>query len=119
MTAGTQAYTATSVNTDVTITEAALAMNRYPDPASTALVAERAEVIELPLDAAHLSSDRLRGRVARARWVLLDTNGEDPATGRPYWREADSPRVIGVLEREGFRVTYAAQGVYLLVAGQG
>lgn len=88
-------------------------------PSSTALVAERAEVIELPLDAAHLSSDRLRGRVARARWVLLDTNGEDPATGRPYWREADSPRVIGVLEREGFLVTYAAQGVYLLVAGQG
>lgn len=84
-------------------------------PSSTALVAERAEVIELPLDAAHLAATRFRDRVARARWVLLDTTGEDPATGRPYWRAADRPRVVRILEGEGFRVDDAAQGVYLLV----
>ena len=52
--------------------------------------------------------------------MLLDTSGEDPATGRPYWRAADPPRVIWMLKGEGFRVDYTAAGVYLLVVvGQG
>lgn len=83
-------------------------------PSSTALVAERGQVIELPLDAANLTEERLQGRVSRARWILLDTTGTDPASRRPYWRSADPGRVVGVLEGEGFEVVYAAQGVYLL-----
>ncbi len=89
-------------------------------PSSTALVAERAHVIELPLDAANLTTERLRGRVTRSRWILLDTNGSDPGARRPYWRPTDPRRVIGVLEGEGFRVVYTAQGIYLLTSeGQG
>ncbi|WP_421120105.1 DUF2079 domain-containing protein [Aquihabitans daechungensis] len=83
-------------------------------PSSTSLVAERAHVIELPLDAVNLTEERLQGRVASARWILLDTNGTDSGSRRPYWRPNDPRRVIGVLEGEGFAVIYAAEGIYLL-----
>ena len=89
-------------------------------PSSTALVAERASVIELPLDAVNLTKERLQGRVARSRWIFLDTTGTDAASRRPYWRPTDPARVVAVLEDEGFEVIYAAQGIYLLAPdGQG
>lgn len=83
-------------------------------PSSTSLVAERADVIELPLDAVNLTTERLQGRVADTRWILLDTTGTDPGTRRPYWRTTDPARVVAVLEEQGFEVVYAAQGVFLL-----
>jgi len=83
-------------------------------PSSTALVAERAEVIELPLDAANLTTRRLEGRISEVRWILLDTNGADPVTRRPYWPGTDRRRVVAVLGEQGYDVTYAAQGIYLL-----
>ncbi len=83
-------------------------------PSSTSLVAERAEVVELPLDAVNLTAERLQGRVAESRWILLDTTGTDPGSRRPYWRPTDPARVVAVLEEEGFEVVYAAQGIYLL-----
>jgi hypothetical protein len=87
-------------------------------PSSTALVAERAEVTELPLDAANLTGERLSGQIAEARWILLDTNGTDPGTRRPYWRANDQRRVLAVLDEEGFTVAYSAQGIYLLRSAQ-
>jgi len=83
-------------------------------PSSTALVADRADVTELPLDASNLTRDRLAGRITDARWILLDTNGRDPVTRRPYWPAADRQRVVGILGEAGYEVTYAAEGVYLL-----
>lgn len=83
-------------------------------PSATALVAARAEVTELPLDAANLTDRRLGGRVSDARWILLDTNGTDPVTQRPYWRATDQQRVLAVLGEAGYAVTYSAQGIYLL-----
>jgi hypothetical protein len=84
-------------------------------PSSTALVAERAEVIELPLDAANLTTARLEGPISRARWILIDTNGSDPTTDRPYWPAADRRRVLDTLAGQGYEQRYAAQGVYLLI----
>ncbi|MGN6696401.1 MAG: DUF2079 domain-containing protein [Aquihabitans sp.] len=83
-------------------------------PSSTALVADRAHVIELPLDAENLTDRLLEGRISQVRWILLDTNGTDPATRRAYWRTADLRRVLAVLGEQGYAVTYSAQGVYLL-----
>ena len=83
-------------------------------PSATALVADRADVLELPLDAVNLTDRRLEGRIGEVRWILLDTNGTDPVTGRPYWRATDQRRVIAVLGEQGYDVTYAAQGIYLL-----
>ncbi|MCU1370762.1 MAG: hypothetical protein JWO77_1956 [Ilumatobacteraceae bacterium] len=83
-------------------------------PSSTSLVAERAEVVELPLDPVNLTADRLDGRIGRARWILIDTTGTDPATRRPYWRTGDEERVLADLAEQGYVVSYAAVGVYLL-----
>jgi hypothetical protein len=69
-------------------------------------------VVELPLDAASLTGGHLR--LSSARWVLLDTTGSDPGSGRPYWRASDPERVLAILERQGFQVAYQAQGIYLL-----
>jgi hypothetical protein len=81
-------------------------------PSSTALVAERSHVVELPLEASHLTGAHLR--VSSLRWILLDTTGRDPGSGRAYWRPSDPGRVVGALEEKGFRVVYEAQGIYLL-----
>lgn len=88
-------------------------------PSSTALVADRAHVIELPLDAdtltnSTLTADRAAGPIAEADFILLDTNGADAVTGRPFWRPADEERVLRFLGAEGYDITYSAQGVYLL-----
>jgi hypothetical protein len=88
-------------------------------PSSTALVAERATVVELPLDAANLTDDRIAGRISRVDWILLDTNGSDPGANHPFWTPSDRRRVLSTLADEGFKVVYAAQGIYLLApAGQ-
>ena len=89
-------------------------------PSSTALVADRADVIELPLDGATLTDDRLEGRVRDVDYVLVDTNGTDPIGDRPFWRLTDERRVLAVLGEAGFEIVYSAQGIYLLEqTGQG
>lgn len=89
-------------------------------PSSTALVAERATVVELPLDAANLTDERIAGRISRVDWILLDTNGSDPGSRQPYWSAADERRVLAVLGEQGYEAVYAAQGIYLLApADQG
>jgi hypothetical protein len=87
-------------------------------PSSTSLVAERGEVVELPLDAVNLTAERLEGRISEARWILIDTTGSDPGTHRPYWRATDERRVLAVLAEQGYEVVYAAEGVYLLAPGR-
>jgi hypothetical protein len=88
-------------------------------PSCTSLVAERAHVTELPLDAANLTPERVEATVDEARWVLLDTTGTDRETGRDYWQDSDRPRVLTAFQEEGYEVVYAAQGIYLLAPAQG
>ncbi|WP_426572868.1 DUF2079 domain-containing protein [Aquihabitans sp. McL0605] len=85
-------------------------------PSSTSLVAERPVVHELPIDADTLTDARVRSSTEGVEWVLLDTTGSDRTTGRPFWTDDDADRVLARLRDEGFRVVYAAQGVYLLQA---
>jgi uncharacterized membrane protein len=84
-------------------------------PSATALVAARAEVAELPPAPADLPAARIAGIADDVDAVLLDTNGDDPLTQRPFWTAADARRVVRSLEDEGFALAYEAQGIHLLV----
>lgn len=85
-------------------------------PSATAVVAERADLVELPPAPADLGTDRIDDLAGEVDVVLLDTTGTDPTTGRPFWTTADEERVLRRLQRGGFEVVYGAQGIHLLRA---
>lgn len=84
-------------------------------PSATALVAARAEVVELPPTPADLPSDEIAVLADGIDAVLLDTNGDDPQTQRPFWTDATARRVIADFVDEGFVLAYDAQGIRLLL----
>jgi hypothetical protein len=83
-------------------------------PTATALVAERADVLELPLDPRSITVGELARISERADVILLDTTGQDAATEVPLWPAGQRSRVLRELEEAGFAVTYQAEGVLLL-----
>lgn len=83
-------------------------------PSTTAQVAERGTLIELPPVPADLDRSTLVGLADRVDVVLLDTNGIDPVDGTSFWSNSDVRRVVRTLEGAGFAVAYDAQGIFLL-----
>lgn len=83
-------------------------------PPAMAVVAERAEVVELAPNPADLVPTRLARISKRVDVVLLDTNGTDPRTGEPFWPNDERQRVLAGFGRRGFAVDYRSRGVYLL-----
>ena len=86
-------------------------------PSSSALVAERADVIELPTDPADLTPFRLSQVARQVDVVFLDTSGVNPRTGDPRWTTAQVERTLERLRTQAFRVTFEAEGIYLLNSG--
>jgi hypothetical protein len=84
-------------------------------PSATALVAERARIVELPLDPVDLTTARMRAASEVADHVLLDTTSVDPTTDDALWPRSERIRVLGTFAELGYRIDYEAQGVYLLV----
>ncbi|MGI8710892.1 MAG: DUF2079 domain-containing protein [Acidimicrobiales bacterium] len=83
-------------------------------PGSTVVVAERAELVELPPQPSDLAPRRI-GRIARrVDAVLLDTTGTDPRTGEAFWPIDERQRVLRVFRGRGFAVAYRSHGIYLL-----
>ncbi len=88
-------------------------------PPAMAVVAERAEMVELPPNPADLVTARLNRIAKQVDVVLLDTNGTDPRTGDAFWPSDERRRVLGDLGHHGFAVTYRSHGVYLLRPSSG
>lgn len=84
-------------------------------PSAIALVAERADLVELPTDPHDLTRARIERVARRADVVLLDTSEVDPVTGDPDWSPAAIERVLGRFTDAGLDVVYGAQGIHLLV----
>jgi hypothetical protein len=83
-------------------------------PSGTALVADRATLVELPPTPVDLTPVRLEALIGPVDWVLLDTSGLDPATGEPVWRAGDVTTVLRRLDRAGFSEVDRARQVVLL-----
>ena len=83
-------------------------------PAATALVAERAHLIELPPRPEDLDAARVRAVARRADVILLDTTGTDPRTGQSFWNTARRDQVLQQFDRDGFSVQFRQGGVYIL-----
>jgi hypothetical protein len=86
-------------------------------PTASALVAERATLVELPPTPVDLTPARLDSVVRRVDWVLLDTAGLDPLTDEPVWRADDVRSVLRRLDRAGFAEVERRLGVILLHRG--
>ena len=84
-------------------------------PGVVALVAERAVVVELPLDPADLTPTRIERVAGSVDAVVLDTTSVDPQTEQPVWDAAERRRVVRSFVREGLVEAYQAQGIVLLV----
>ncbi|CAN5779424.1 hypothetical protein BH10ACT1_BH10ACT1_09380 [soil metagenome] len=84
-------------------------------PTSTALMAERADLLELPPDPADLTAARLDRVAAFADVVLLDTSELDTRTGDPTWSSAQRARVLGRFADRSFRIAYQGADVFLLL----
>ena len=88
-----------------------------PVSTASALVAERATLVELPPTPVDLTPARLDSVVRRVDWVLLDTAGLDPLTDEPVWRADDVRSVLRRLDRAGFAEVERRLGVILLHRG--
>jgi hypothetical protein len=77
------------------------------------LVADRGEVVELPVDPADLTPPRLRAIARSARWVILDTTSIDRTAGQARWTDRDRARVTDGFASSGLTVRYRAQGIVL------
>lgn len=83
-------------------------------PTTSALVAARARLVELPPDPQDLTAFRV-DQVARASdAILLDTSGTDPRTGEPRWSTRQIDLVLSRFADRSFDVTYDAEGILLL-----
>jgi hypothetical protein len=83
-------------------------------PSGTALVAERATLVELPPTPVDLTPTRLSTLVRSVDWVLLDASVPDPVTGEPVWRPDDVTNVLRSLDRAGFTEVDRSRQVVLL-----
>ena len=88
-------------------------------PSSIIVVAERAELIELPPDPADLTASTIDEMAPRVNVVLIDTTPVDPDSGEPLWSEVATSRVVGRFTDRGLSVVYRAQGIHLLVRVEG
>lgn len=86
-------------------------------PSGTALVAERATLVELPPTPVDLTPARLAALVRSVDWVLLDMSVQDPVTGEPVWRPDDVTAVLRSLDRAGFAEVDRSRQVVLLRRG--
>lgn len=84
-------------------------------PTATVLVAERAHLVELPPDPVDLTIERVAAVSRQVDVVLLDTAEVDGPTGDPVWTDQRRRRVLRRFEARGFRPTFEAQGVFVLV----
>ena len=83
-------------------------------PSATALVAGRSTLLELPADAAELTSGRIRRAARTVDAVLLDTSDVNPVTDEPLWPPERREEVIELFGRVGFAVTHDAEQIYVL-----
>lgn len=82
-------------------------------PTTSALVAERANLIELPPNSSDFTAFTV-DRLARSRdAILLDSSPLNPQTGEPQWASEDLELLSERLQDRGFEVTYRADGIYL------
>ena len=89
--------------------------DRVPDhvavavsPTATSLVAERAEVLELPTAPADFDDERLENLSQTVEWLLLDTTPQDPISLEPRWRPDDVTHVLDLFEDHEFDIESAA-----------
>jgi hypothetical protein len=83
-------------------------------PSSTVLVAERADVVELPPDPVDFTTERVAVVAGQVDVVLLDTAEVAGPTGDPLWTEERRRRVLRRFEARGLRPTFEAQDVFVL-----
>lgn len=86
-------------------------------PTATALVAKRAEVVELPTAPSDFDATRIDALAEQVDWLLLDTTPDDPVTLEPRWRPDDVSNVLDLLEEHDFERRASRGGVYVLVRG--
>ena len=83
-------------------------------PTATALVAERARLVELPPDPVDLTVERVASVAAAVDVVLLDTAEVAGPDGDPVWTAARRRRVLRRFAARGFRPTFEAEDVFVL-----
>jgi hypothetical protein len=88
-------------------------------PRVTAVVAERARLVELPPDPDDLGPGRIRAVAAQVDAVLIDTSDDGIAPDGPHWTDADRTRVRRAFAAAGFGTRYDAQGIVLLLRAPG
>ncbi|MBX3286195.1 MAG: DUF2079 domain-containing protein [Actinobacteria bacterium] len=86
-------------------------------PTATALVAERARVVELPPDPVDLTVERVASVSRAVDAVLLDTAQAAGPDGDPVWTEQRRRRVLRRFAAGGLRPTFEAEDVFVLERG--
>lgn len=82
-------------------------------PTSSALLAQRAVLIELPPNPNDFTTFRVDQIARSADAVLLDTSPIDSRTGDPQWSTAQTDRLASRLLDRRFEITFRADGIYL------
>lgn len=85
-------------------------------PGAAALVATRADLVELPADPTDLTPSRLDQVARQAEVILIDTTGTDARTGDPRWSTAQVARALNRFGERSYSITFQADGIYLLVS---
>ena len=83
-------------------------------PAATALVAERAHLVELPPDPVDLTSGRVAAVAGEVDVILLDTADVDGPGDDAVWTDQRRRLVLRRFATHGFRPSFEAQGVFVL-----
>ncbi len=83
-------------------------------PTATALVAQRAEVVELPPAPEDITRSRVDAVAEQVEWVLLDTTIGDPVTGEQRWMDDDVRAVLDRFADAGFSRVAGEDGIHLL-----
>lgn len=82
-------------------------------PTTSALVAGRADLAELPPNPADLTAFRVDQLARTNDAILLDTSLTDERTGDPQWTEDQVEQFSDRLATRSFEITYEAEGIYL------
>ena len=83
-------------------------------PSSTALLADRADLVELPFAPQDFTVHRVTLVSRDVDVVLLDTTGTDRRTGAQVWTDDRRQRVLERFEADGLEPTYEAEHIFLL-----
>lgn len=83
-------------------------------PTTSALVAGRARLAELPPDPEDLTTSRVDQVARSSDTILLDTTGTDLRTGDPLWSASQTDLVLDRFADRSFEVTYDSEGIFLL-----